>query len=1245
MRRVIKFHHTFLLLLAIASLCAGRVAGQPRFQLRGEPFFAHSAAFFYNRIPRDEWGASLVKLKEMGINTVDLYIAWNWHEPEEGRIDFDGRTNPRRDVKRLLEMIDEMGFAVIVRPGPVILNEWRNGGYPDWLLARPEFRMAEGARLDGHYPPLSGLGASNSEEASRQWMANETHLRYTRKWFGEVMRELLVNRQAGAGGNLIAIQLDDDQAINRANYNGPAFWNYMNALAGYLREAGATVPLYINPTDMRVSAAGAPHRIGAMGQWYFNFGSDPALRWEDTATLQFYTETLKTQPHFPPMIIEYQAGWYGTGDDTYAKTADPTNTLLSSRVMIGTGLRGLNYFPLQDTLYPAGYEVPWANHYYIWESALTLDRKERPRAEAVHRNGRLIEGLGRLLAGARKAADLGLIYPISSYDQAALTREEILRISRAQMQVQQYCQLQGVSIEYLDLEFQPLEELQRYKALLLPLPDEKTTAQGREEITAANEPVAGQAANAPRAARRLRLSEGARRKLAAYVRAGGRLIVTPGLPEADFMPEAAGKMVVLPDAWRTIPIEPGAAKRDEGIANVSRSSEGFASALRQAGVSRRLLVAASPEPAGPLRPIEPELFASLLAGEAGSFLTVANFHPQRPMRVKAAVPELKLDLPEFSLRPRDAMLLPLRVPLAAPGGEEIAYATAELQRRELANGRIRLRLYAPGSAEVVLKLRHAPEGIVTIDGAPAKFEYLESSGLLKLKLGPPATPRKPRKDDSERRPGEREIEIVYEALAPTIAIKPARLILGETNPVLVEVANRSAQPLKGRLVLTASRLFRTERFEIEAAVDPKQAKSFRFDVPIGKQAVEGDPVALKAAFFPVQAGADAIHAPATVAEIMPRFRWRIFANSAWPLRADTAQAIQPPLIYPSEKDPAQAQFNIRFTNNTSGEITLSRRSILVDSLPLKLGADEEYLSAYNYGFAPGAKSAINPFAVTISDGRVTEVARVNFVALRKGEAVAFAYDIDRDGFEDYILENDHLRLILSPRAGGRAFALIDKRTGANVYTSVGGLRDKFVELDPQDPTRNARRKRGAWGTFNRGYSAEILEGMGSRVQVKLAYDAPDVHPAGARIERTITLHAADAFFLTDYRITPNPGTANGKQAFWSASSIPLGDPLVRGRRFVASDGPFDFMNLKTRAIDVQAGWLGAQIAQDSLFAILWRPAEVRAAEVEMKDFSSLLNVKFAPFPADAPQAYRLVTYLGPMTPQQLAAARTRMIDR
>ena len=702
------------------------VNGYPQFQLHGQSFFAHSAAFFYNRIPRDEWGASLVKLKEMGINTIDLYIAWNWHEPEEGKLDFDGRTNPRRDVKRLLEMIDEMGFAVIARPGPVILNEWRNGGYPDWLLARPEFQMHDVARRDGHYPPLSGLGASNSEEASQQWLANEAHLKYTRRWFGDVMRELLVNRQATNGGNLIAIQLDDDQAINRANYNGPVFWKYMNTLAGYLREAGAGLPLYINPTDMRVSAAGAPHGIGAMGQWYFNFGSDPAIRWEDTATLQFYVETLKTQPHFPPMIIEYQAGWYGTGEDAYAKTADPTNTLLSSRVMLGHGLHGLNYFPVQDTLYPAGYEVPWANHYYTWESALNLNREERPRAAAVHRNGRLIAGLGRELAGAHKAADLGLVYPISSYDQAALTRDDILRISRAQMQIQQYCQLNQVAVEYVDLEFQPLESLKRHKALLLPVFDGK-----------------------------LRLSEIAQRKLVDYVKAGGKLIVTPTMPEGDVINQAANDLIMVPDFWRAMPIEPGKVKREDLIASVQNSAVEFVSRLTRAGINRRAKARIAKGNSQPLSSsagatIEPDFVASQMISDFGvspekySFVSVSNFDSVSAMRVSlnvadpasddreaAGVRQSRIELPEFTLRPRDAMLLPIRLPLANRE-DEVYYATAELIRRETANGKIVLRLYAPDPAEVALRLRHAPQDSVTIDGIPAVSTYDAQTKLLDL---------------------------------------------------------------------------------------------------------------------------------------------------------------------------------------------------------------------------------------------------------------------------------------------------------------------------------------------------------------------------------------------------------------------------------------------------------------------------------------------------------------------------------
>ncbi len=1223
--------------------------GYPRFQLQGQPFFAHSAAFFYNRIPREEWGPSLVKLKSMGINTIDLYLAWNWHEPEEGKLDFEGRSNPRRDVKRLLEMTEQMGFAVIARPGPVILNEWRNGGYPDWLLSRPEFQMNAAARLDGHYPPLAGVGASNSEEASRQWLANETHLKYTRKWFADVMREVLAARQSTAGGNLIAIQLDDDQAINRTNYNGPIFWRYMNTLGGYLREAGATVPLYINPTDMRVSAAGTPHRIGAMGQWYFNFGADPALRWEDSATVQFYTETLKTQADFPPMIIEYQAGWYGTGEDAYAKTADPTNTLLSSRLLLGHGARGLNYFPVQDTLYPAGYEVPWANHHYTWESALTLDGQERARASAIHRNGRLIEGLGRELASVHKVADLGLIYPISSYDQASLTREDILRISRAQMQVQQYCQLNQVSVEYIDLEFQPLEMLKRHKALLLPIFDETTAATGREEISAANEPANRQGDRAGKpAGKKLQLSEAARQKLVAFVKAGGKLIVTPSLPEENELKALSPSL--LPNFWKDLPLEPAKMKREDVIAAVKSNGAGFAKVLQAAGVTNTMSFRVRTGKNDP-DAIEPNLMVTRLVssipakGKQAEYASLVNFDSQKTMEVVLMYPTHNAaqsasqnihTLDPIRIRPRDALFLPLEVPIVE-GREERVCATAELIHREMSRGRIILRLYAPEPAAVTLNLPHAPQGKVNVNGVTVTARYNPDSKTLEVPL--PAAPMRKPDEVTERRENEQEVVIEYETRLPHVTVNPIRLVAGESNSIQVQVYNPAAKAINGRLKLMIEGGFNTSSQEISTTIGSQESKPHTFSLPLAARAVPGDWKKLHAVFT---ADGQSYFSSPVQAEIHKRFDWRIYPAVTWPIRADSKQAIRPPLIYPMDDNATTATFNVRFLNHMSKELNLSRQSMLVNALPMRLQPEEEILTTYTYKFEPNTKSVLHPFRVTASDGTLTENIEVNFVALRKGEAIAFAYDIDRDGFEDYVLENEFLRLIVSPNAGGRAFALIDKRSGKNVFTSVGGLRDKFVELDPQDPTRNPRRKRGAYGTFDRPYAAQIVEGMGKQVTLKLSYDAPDIYPAGARIERAVVLQAGEQYVTVDYRITPNAGTADGRQAFWTASSIIAGDPVLKVSRFVTGAGGFEFAAMKNRVLDGASGWLAVPIDAQTTFGLFWREEEVEVSEVEMKEFSSILNLKFKPLSQAETYSYRVAYSLGALRPDQFSSLKAKI---
>src|ERR1700682_5606092 len=93
----------------------------------------------------DLWFRSLDRYRELGINTIDLRIPWNWHEIRDAEFDFDGHTNPRRNLRGLLQLIAEKHLRLIVRPGPLIGDHWRNAGYPPWLLKYSDYKMEESA--------------------------------------------------------------------------------------------------------------------------------------------------------------------------------------------------------------------------------------------------------------------------------------------------------------------------------------------------------------------------------------------------------------------------------------------------------------------------------------------------------------------------------------------------------------------------------------------------------------------------------------------------------------------------------------------------------------------------------------------------------------------------------------------------------------------------------------------------------------------------------------------------------------------------------------------------------------------------------------------------------------------------------------------------------------------------------------------------------------------------------------------
>ncbi|HET9392808.1 MAG TPA: amino acid permease [Candidatus Rubrimentiphilum sp.] len=435
--------------------------GYPIYTVGGKPFFVYGAAFFYERIPRPLWEASLAQYRAMGINTIDLYVMWNWHELRDGDFDFNGRTNPRRDLAGLLRLIDRDGFKVILRPGPVIRNEWRNGGYPDWLLRRPEYNMPLRDILEGRYPATATLQNQHSDDAAAEWMNNSVHMRYATRWLQTVLHAVEPWQR-----DVIAIALDDDQGAYLDNQTWPAphFQRYIKYLASVTRGvAGSHVPLFINTYDMKVTPS-AP--VWAWGNWY---QSDAySIGEHDRAQLEFSTGLIATQPHLPVMVSEFQAGWLQDADQAWPRPADPANTTLALNTLLQSGAHGVVNFPVQDTLNPPGWEAPWANAFYSWDAALSVQLTHQGRWLPTQRFGELIHKYGPLLAQMHVKADAAIAYLTSAYDASALTNDDVFAIAKATMDAQHDCRAARITCALVDLRFAPLSDLQRYPVLIVP---------------------------------------------------------------------------------------------------------------------------------------------------------------------------------------------------------------------------------------------------------------------------------------------------------------------------------------------------------------------------------------------------------------------------------------------------------------------------------------------------------------------------------------------------------------------------------------------------------------------------------------------------------------------------------------------------------------------------------------------------------------------------------------------------------
>jgi hypothetical protein len=200
----------------------------------------------------------------------------------------------------------------------------------------------------------------------------------------------------------------------------------------------------------------------------------------------------------------------------------------------------------------------------------------------------------------------------------------------------------------------------------------------------------------------------------------------------------------------------------------------------------------------------------------------------------------------------------------------------------------------------------------------------------------------------------------------------------------------------------------------------------------------------------------------------------------------------------------------------------------------------------------GADGLIHATLAVRSNG-VSRTLPLAFLAVREGAVSRYQFDFDRDGAKEWVLESTGLRLIVSPESGGSALAFVDKSSGFSLTSSAGALRDAF-SFNGSRPGQSPERARGRYGLFNRAYAAEWLDESGPPV-LRMRYEAPDVLPAGASIEKTVHFEGSDGFQVS-YRVKLH---GDAKRDVTGASGQP-------SQSFVAVNSVLAFSrnNLRTR---------------------------------------------------------------------------------
>lgn len=215
----------------------------------GRPWMPISGEIHYSRLPRERWNEVLGHARAGGLDSVATYVFWAAHEPEPGRFDWTGDL----DLRAFIELAAAHGLDIIVRLGPWAHGEYRNGGFPDWLLAQHLK-----ARTD-----------------------DPDYLALVRAFYSETIARLRGLTHA-EGGPIIAAQIENEL------YDQPG---HLATLRDLAEESGLRVPIW---TATGWGGAQVPGTLlPVYGAYADGFWEDETTEWPEFAPVHFRYSTVR----------------------------------------------------------------------------------------------------------------------------------------------------------------------------------------------------------------------------------------------------------------------------------------------------------------------------------------------------------------------------------------------------------------------------------------------------------------------------------------------------------------------------------------------------------------------------------------------------------------------------------------------------------------------------------------------------------------------------------------------------------------------------------------------------------------------------------------------------------------------------------------------------------------------------------------------------------------------------------------